>query len=255
MNMTDVVTPAIAPIGHREAMQLAEKAYARFADVVDTLGEADWERPTDCEGWTVRDLVGHVVGAMRSAASVREFARQQREIKRRLKTDGGNMVDVMTQVEIDVAADLGTPELKAECRALVPKATAGRRRMPAPLRRLVSFPVEMGSIDERWQLGYLMDVILTRDAWMHRIDLCRAIGADPVLTADHDGRIIADIVAEWARRHGRPYRLRLTGPAGGSFSSPDPGDVETIEIDAVEFCRVLSGRAHASGLLETEVPF
>jgi hypothetical protein len=30
---------------------------------------------------------------------------------------------------------------------------------------------------------------------------------------------------------------------------------EYIELDAVEFCRILSGRAKGTGLLSTEVPF
>ena len=57
---------------------------------------------------------------------------------------------------------------------------------------------------ETWSLGYLTDVILTRDPWMHRLDLARATGQAPTLTADHDGVIVADVVLEWARRHGQP---------------------------------------------------
>lgn len=249
-----VIDPStIPPIRHAEAMRLAAMAYDRFADVVERIGPDDWARATDCEGWTVRDLVGHVVGAMRSAASIREFAAEQREIRRRLRADGGNQVDLMTQIQIDRVADLGVAELVAECRRLGPKAAAGRRRTPGPARRLVSFRVQMGAIDERWRLGYLIDVILTRDAWLHRIDLCRAIGAEPVLTADHDGRIVADVVAEWCRRHGRPVELHLGGPAGGRFSSGSGGT--SIEIDAVEFCRTVSGREPGDGLLATDVPF
>jgi hypothetical protein len=60
-------------------------------------------------------------------------------------------------------------------------------------------------------------MIITRDPWMHRLDLARATGQDLVLTADHDGVMVADVVAE--RRHGQPYRLELTGPAGGSWRS------------------------------------
>jgi hypothetical protein len=30
---------------------------------------------------------------------------------------------------------------------------------------------------ESWSIGYLIDVILTRDPWMHRIDLTRATAA------------------------------------------------------------------------------
>jgi len=65
--------------------------------------------------------------------------------------------------------------------------------------------------------------------------------------------IVADVVAEWAARHGQPYTLRLTGPAGGSWTSGDGGPL--LETDAIEFCRVLSGRGQASGLLTTQVPF
>ena len=255
MMTTETDATTVPPIEHREAMALAETAYGRFADVVEGLTDDDWGRTTDCEGWTVRDLVGHMVGAMRAAASMREQVSQQREIMQRLRRQGGNMVDHMTQVQVDRAVGLDTTALTTECRTLVSSATAGRRRTPAPMRRLVSMRVQMGeTIDEKWRLGYLVDVILTRDVWLHPMDLCRDIGVEPELTADHDGRIVAEVAAEWARRHGRPHRLVLTGPAGGTFSSGDP-DAETIELDAVEFCRILSGRAEGPGLLATTVPF
>ncbi len=243
---------SLPPIDHAEGMALAAIAYDRFATIVEGLRPEDWDRPTDCEGWTVRHLVAHMVGAMRSAASTREMASQLREIRQRTKRDGGSMTDTMTQVQIDRVASLGADELRAECRRLVEAATAGRRRTPAPARRLVTFRVQMGSIDERWKLGYLLDVILTRDAWLHRVDLCRAVDRPNVLD-HHDARVVADIAAEWARRHGKPCRLTLTGPAGGSFHAGDGG--EQLELDAVEFCRILSGRAEGSGLLATEVPF
>jgi hypothetical protein len=79
--------------------------------------------------------------------------------------------------------------------------------------------------------------------------------ADP---SDHDGVIVADIVAEWTRRHGQPYRLELTGPAGGNWSS-DPSS-EEIVMPAADFCRILAGRPGPDvgqpwGLLATQVPF
>ena len=67
---------------------------------------------------------------------------------------------------------------------------------------------------------------------------------------------MADVVAEWARRHGQPFTLHLEGPAGGSFTTDETGETgETITIDAVEFCRTVSGRAPGTGLLTQEVPF
>ena len=114
------------------------------------------------------------------------------------------------------------------------------------------------ALAETWSLGYLIDVILTRDTWMHRLDLARATGQAPTLTADHDGVIVADVVLEWARRHGRPYRVELTGPAGGCWSSGIGGD--EIVMDAADFCRVVAGRPGPAGdgpvgLLVTQVPF
>ena len=70
--------------------------------------------------------------------------------------------------------------------------------------------------------------------------------------------VIAGVVPEWAGRHGQACRLHLTGPAGGSWTVGSDGPA--VELDAIEFCRVLSGRAPAgslpdSDLLTTQVPF
>jgi hypothetical protein len=106
---------------------------------------------------------------------------------------------------------------------------------------------------ELWTLGFLLDMCLTRDTWMHRVDIADAISVDLQLTADHDGVLVADVAAEWARRHGEPCSLMLTGPAGGSWTWGSGGP--SLELDAVEFCRLLSGRGAADGLLATRVPF
>lgn len=107
--------------------------------------------------------------------------------------------------------------------------------------------------DEDWTRGYLIDVIHTRDPWLHRIDICRATGGELALTPDHDGRIVADVVAEWARRHGQPCTVVLDGPAGGIYTHGEGGP--QLHLDAVHFCRTLSGRAPAEGLLTHQVPF
>lgn len=60
-------------------------------------------------------------------------------------------------------------------------------------------------------------------------------------------------MTEWSGAHGQPYRLTLTGPAGGSWSRGTDG--EALELNAVEFCRILSGRAPGTGLLACSVPF
>lgn len=75
------------------------------------------------------------------------------------------------------------------------------------------------------------------------------------LTPEHDGRIVANVVADWAGRHKGPFDLTLTGPAGGRYRVSDR-DGERHELDAVEFCRRLSGRGTPPlGLLRTPTPF
>jgi hypothetical protein len=59
----------------------------------------------------------------------------------------------------------------------------------------------------------------TRDLWMHRIDLTHAAGTTFEADAALDGRIIADLVAEWATTHGEPFTLELSGQGGGHHTS------------------------------------
>ena len=76
-----------------------------------------------------------------------------------------------------------------------------------------------------------------------------------MLDADHDGRLVGAIVHDWAIGHGQPYDLVLDGPAGGAFRGGEGG--EPLELDPVEFCRIVSGRhiVDPGGLLATEVLF
>jgi hypothetical protein len=52
---------------------------------------------------------------------------------------------------------------------------------------------------------------------------------------------------------GTPCTVRLTGTAGGTFACAGGG--AELEVDAVEFCRTLSGRSAGDGLLGTRVVF
>lgn len=255
MTTTATDLRSLAPFARRDAVELGRVEYGRIVDALRALDGEDWQRPTDCEGWNVRDLTGHLAGAMMSAASFRTFLREQGEVRKHSKATGDGPVDAMTAVQVQRVAGLSADDLVATMASLVDAAADGRARVPGMVANLVRFKVEMGTISERWRLDYLLGTILTRDTWLHRVaDLSRAAGAAPVLDAAHDGRIVADVAAEWARRHGQPVELVLTGPAGGRFSAGTGGP--TIELDAVDFCRVVSGRAEPTHpLLETQVPF
>src|SRR3954470_8236867 len=240
--------PDMKDIRHDEWMAMSEEEYRRIGRQLADLTGNDWHRPTDCTEWDVRDLVAHLVGNAEMSASMREMRRQQK-LGRRLRP-GGPDIDGMTAVQVQERTEVPPAQLVRELADVAVRAVRARRRIPGLARAL---PVPFGPPLGVKPLGYLMDRIYTRDAWMHRIDLARATGRDLTLTSDHDGRIVADVVEEWAGKHGRPYALTLRGPAGGSWASGESG--EAHDLDAVEFCRIVSGRASGDGLLATPVPF
>lgn len=233
-----------------EASTLAATENQRVLDLLRSLDEADWSKSTECPAWDVRAMASHVLGGMEAFASLGQFVHQMRAGSK-AKGDGP-FIDGLTSVQVRERADMSRERLLERLAEVCPRSARARARVPGLLRRM-PMKEEVGGAIEKWRLGYLLDIILTRDTWMHRVDIARATSRDLVLTAEHDGRLIADVVAEWARRHGQPFTLHLEGPAGGAFTTGSGGEETTV--DAVEFCRILSHRATGTGLLATEVPF
>jgi len=250
MTITAPSRPRLAALPRAIAMRLAATEYQRFADTLRSLGPGDWATPTECPGWDVRAIAAHALGMVEMAASIRETNRQLNLAR----SHGGVFIDALTALQVNERAGMTPAQITARFAAQAPRAARARRRTPGLIRRR-TMPVlqHVGGREEAWTIGYLIDVILTRDPWMHRADIARATGTDLVLTAKHDGALVADVAAEWAARHGQPYTLHLTGPAGGTWRHGDDGPL--IETDAIEFCRVLSGRGHTDGLLAVQVPF
>lgn len=238
-------------------MRLAAHEYDRFVAQLRELSPEDWSRPTPCPAWDVHAMACHVLGMAEFAASVPEQMRQMRAARKA----GGLFIDALTALQVDKHITRTPDDVVARMTEVVPRAAAGRRRTPSLVRRipLKGQPVdESGTRTETWALGYLTDVILTRDTWMHRSDVAAATGRVMTLTAEHDGVLVADVAAEWAGRHGRPCTLTLTGPAGGTWTFSGTGvagEPTALELDTVEFCRILSGRGSGAGLLTTRVPF
>jgi uncharacterized protein (TIGR03083 family) len=247
MTTTDV--QSIPRIKHAEAMRVAEVENAKFAAALRQLRPDDWAKPTDCERWDVR--AAHVVGSAAGQASPREFARQVRAGRPVVKEIGAEYWwDGMNEIHVRERDGSSVDELIAEWDMNSTRALRARRRLPRPIARLplLNLPEPVG----RQSLAYLFDMGFTRDTWMHRIDLAQASGTAFDADAEHDGRIVADLVAEWAQTHGEPFTLTLTGPAGGQYSSGADG--EHVELDAVQFCRTLAGRLTGSGILRHPLP-
>jgi uncharacterized protein (TIGR03083 family) len=251
---------AIRPITRRaDASYVALAAYQQLLGLLDELSPSDWLTPTECAGWRVSDMVGHLVGAARANSSMRENLRQQIWGVRNRRRHSGNALDAVNALQITDHAGLSPEQLIVALRDVAPAAVKGRMRTPVPMR-VITVPLAPGGstatgMPRSVNLGHLADVIYTRDVWMHTIDIARAVNRPFDVAAPANRRIVADVVAEWVGRHGQPIDLVLTGPAGAHYRSGDPEGGAPMEHDAVEFCRILSGRAAGHDLLNTRLIF
>jgi hypothetical protein len=85
---------------------------------------------------------------------------------------------------------------------------------------------------------------------MHRLDLSRATDT-PIEPVDHDALVIGQVVRDLARTwQGPAVTLELTGALHGRWLIGTGISLATVRADALDYCRVLSGR-QAEAPLET----
>jgi uncharacterized protein (TIGR03083 family) len=236
----------IAPITPARVADVATAELDASLALLGGLEDRDWTAPTDCAGWSVHDMTAHLVGQYQGLASVGLYLRRHRQAHRRYPSL--SRLDADNRLQIDELGGHSGPELTAMLAAIGPRAIRARRRLPGLIRRqhIVWMYPEETLPDDR--LSYLMDVLALRDPWMHRVDIARASGLELLLGA-HDrvivGQVITDLDRAW---QGPPAVLELTGPAGGRWTLGSGNPAGTIQADAVDYMRALSGRADLAGL-------
>lgn len=239
--MTDagIRVEAQSGIGRGEAHTLALETGAVWVLQLRRLTASDWRQSTVCAPWTVKDIVAHVLGWCEALTSTRELAHQVRSAIPRVK-ELGNLVDAQNQVQVDERAHL-TPDQLVERLEIKLLAAARRRRALGALHYV---PFYVGYLGGMINLGYVANVIFLRDHLVHRIDIARATGSDPLL-GPADRRLIADMLKDWGRRSGAELTVDLTGSAGGQYVIGD-GSGGAITAEAADFVHLLSGRTDQS---------
>ncbi len=58
----------IPALGHSEAAEMGTAELERFLALIELFSPDDWEKPTTCTAWDVREMVAHVAGAAASFA-------------------------------------------------------------------------------------------------------------------------------------------------------------------------------------------
>ena len=250
-NNNPVARPALAhartiqPLTHSEAIAMARLELDRFLALVTTLSDDDWEKPTACTLWNVQQILAHVTGAAASYARWAEFKRQGNpKIQQPYRASGLSILDSINKIQVDDRASATPAELIEELRTVGPRAITTRERLPGLLRAIrVPLPA-LGIVP----IGYLTDLIYTRDMWMHRLDLCRATQREMVMTPEHDGRIVALVVRDLAKKLSAKLRItsivyHLSGNAGGTWQlGANVPPSATIHLDVLDFNLIASGR-------------
>jgi uncharacterized protein (TIGR03083 family) len=79
-----VVIPVGVVLGTDERWQIVDRERASLADLLEELGPEEWEKPTRCGDWRVRDVAAHLTMAARLpyGAAVREFVRARGNVDR-----------------------------------------------------------------------------------------------------------------------------------------------------------------------------
>jgi len=244
----------IPKLTHREAGILAREELTRFIQLVETLNEADWNRPTYCTRWNIRDMLAHQAGAYAGYTSWAEFRRQMID-NPYLKTEK-QQVDGINRRQIEDRTGKTPAELLAELREVGPKAINTRQKLPALLRALPVMP--MGPPVGTAPVGYLTDDIYPRDTWSHRLDICHATGREMQLTPEHDGRLTALIVRDLngilrPKLGGKTVVFELTGPTGGTWQIGRGTPSATLKMDTLDFHLLASQRIPAHSLGQDRV--
>ena len=171
-----------------EITERYERVTGRFTDRVRNVPAGAWDDPSPCEGWTARDVVGHL------CEWIPGFF-------------GANGVEFpdLPSVEEDPVAAWETVQ-QTVGRALADPELASRE---------VATPFSTQSLAET------VDMIVTGDVFTHTWDLARATGQDDTLDPDQVQRMVASIGAM------PEEAMRADGMFGPPIEVPDDADDQT----------------------------
>jgi uncharacterized protein (TIGR03083 family) len=210
--------------------------------VLDGLRPSDWSLGTACGGWTVRDVATHVVGQYEELA--KPWLLVGRALLGRRRYPRLTPLHAHNQCQVDARRSEPSHVVGGLLARFGPRGVRAVERLPGGVRRRIRlsplFPESKELAED--SLDYLARVLMSRDTWMHRVDICDATGRDLVLR-EHDkevvGQVLLDLALDWS---GPPVFLDLSGPAGGRWTLGRGSPAVVVQTDAVSMMRHLSGR-------------
>ncbi|WP_195210315.1 maleylpyruvate isomerase family mycothiol-dependent enzyme [Actinomarinicola tropica] len=198
--------------------QLATE-WATIDELCTSLAPTDWDRPTDCPGWTVRDLVSHMIGTERmllgdaappAPGAVGEHVR--------------NPIGEANEAWVDARRGLSGDEVLAEFREVTNRRLEELNALTPEDFDRVGFTPEGEGPYRRF-----MEIRLF-DCWEHEQDIRRAVARPGHL----DGPIAAAAVQKVAAAAGYVVGKKAGAPDGSTVVFEVHGPVELTVPVAVE---------------------
>jgi uncharacterized protein (TIGR03083 family) len=230
----------VLPTERSRARELLRNEVDAWSSLLATLCDDEWAAPTVCDRWTVRDIVGHLIGHAEEVVRPWRFPLRTRRGHRSYPDLAP--LDAHMEIQVDEHRALPVARLATVYATTWARAIKALRRMPGLVRR---HSVETGiEAMPRLTLGELADIIYLRDNWMHRDDVCRAIGR-PIATQAHDAEVVAQVLRDLDRDFwsGSAFVIELTGHVEDAWVIGDGEAIATVRVDTLHCMRLLAGRA------------
>ncbi|MEV5829572.1 maleylpyruvate isomerase family mycothiol-dependent enzyme [Spirillospora sp. NPDC052242] len=233
-----------------------EQTVRSSLELAATLDAADWDRPTECPGWTVKDQFSHLVGIERALLGDPE---PQVDVPAfdHLRNDFGKALEVAVHARRDVPG----PEVAAELADTLDRRLA---RLPAiDPDQLTVLPNGKEGRYKRFMAFRAMD------CWTHEQDVRRAVGRPGNLDAPAAhclwsilGAGLPLVVARRAKAEpGTSVLFTITGPPSfraaivvdpeGRAVPADPEPAEftaELAMDLETYVRLAAGRCTANAV-------
>jgi uncharacterized protein (TIGR03083 family) len=148
------------------------------------LADDDWDRPTDCPGWTVRDQYSHVIG-LEAGLLGRAPAPPLDEYGRHVCNDLGQS----NEAEVVARRDRTGPEIVAELEEVTSARLSALRAMSDDdFAAEAMSPVGPGTYED-------FMAVRVFDCWVHEQDVRRAVGRPGHLSGPAVDRSLASTMA------------------------------------------------------------
>jgi uncharacterized protein (TIGR03083 family) len=236
-----------------------ERVWGSLDQLCTELSPDDWQRPTECPGWTVKDIVSHIVG-VESLLLGRPVPDHEPAPAPHVRNELGRF----NEVEVDYRRSRPPASLLEEFREVTSaRLDVLRSLVPDDLGKDSWTPIGPGTVGDLLELRVV-------DCWVHEQDIRRAAG----LPGHMDGPMVGRVLERLARNLGRivakaagcpdgtaavfvvPGRWGFTATvtvAGGRGSVTEGGhDAPTVrlQMDAETFVCLIAGRCTPQAELE-----